>query len=148
MGAIGLAGQLFIGAWLKCALEGRNVLERLKLHQPIVRPVLKTVKIADDDYRAKPYLVWLGPGPFQQIAADLTDFVPDHGLAPNGPLIAKSRYHNSKIADFPLRWSYMRFGVFSYLDMGGPSKTVQAPHGGTFGVRIRCSLNFGSSQKD
>jgi hypothetical protein len=36
----------------KCALETRNVPERLKLHQPIIWPVLKAVQIAHDDDRA------------------------------------------------------------------------------------------------
>lgn len=57
------------------------------MHQPIIWPVLKAVQIAHDDYRAKPDWVWLGPCPFQQIAADLTDFVLNHGLASDGPLI-------------------------------------------------------------
>jgi hypothetical protein len=42
--------------------------------------VLKAVEIADDNYRAKPYSVWLGQAPFQQIVADLTDFVLNRGL--------------------------------------------------------------------
>ena len=58
--------------------------------------MLKAVEIADDDDRAKPYLIWFSPGPFQQIAADLTDFVANHGLAPKRPRDRKSRYHNSK----------------------------------------------------
>jgi hypothetical protein len=70
--------------------------------------VLKAVEIADDDYCAKPYFVWLGPGPFQQIAADLTDFVANHGWPPNGPEIAKSRYHNSKKRRFPSAVSDLR----------------------------------------
>ena len=45
--------------------------------------MLKAVQIAHDDCRAKSDRVWLGPGPLQQIAADLTDFVPNHGLAPD-----------------------------------------------------------------
>jgi hypothetical protein len=47
--------------------------------------MLKAVEIADDDYCAKPYFIWLGPRPFQQIAPDLTDFIPYHGLAPKRP---------------------------------------------------------------
>jgi hypothetical protein len=68
------------------------------LHQPIIWPVLKAVQIAHDDYRAKPDWVWLGPGPFQQIAADLTDFVLNHGFGLRRPPDAKIKMLLDRLA--------------------------------------------------